>query len=231
MPNYHSTHQRLDPRHVARVEREARLVVQGELAVGDRAPQVGVHHETRAVRTGELVAVDLPAGTAALGFVHRDVGAAQRASRCRAPVDRDADAGPDRHLDAVQLDGRTDGPGSAARRARGHRLVVDAAEAGRRTRRRRAGPRRPPARGRRRRAVRDDDEQLVARVVAERVVDVLEAVQVEEDDGQSALAGEHRLGPLARGPAVVQPRELVPSRCPEHRPAVLHVADHGQRRA
>ena len=67
-------------------------------------------------------------------------------------------------------------------------------------------------------------QQVVAGVVAERVVDVLEAVQVEQDHGEAALAGQHRLGALAGGAPVEQAGELVPPGGPVHRAAVPDVA-------
>jgi hypothetical protein len=58
----------------------------------------------------------------------------------------------------------------------------------------------------------DDAQQLVAGMVAERVVDVLEAVQVDQDDrsGRSSLVAlDGMLRPLAEPLAVGQPGQRV----------------------
>jgi hypothetical protein len=77
-------------------------------------------------------------------------------------------------------------------------------------------------------ALRDDDEQLVAGMVTQRVVDVLEAVEVEEDHREGPLVGEQRLGALAGREPVVQAGELVAPGGTVHRAPLRDVAEAGE---
>ena len=111
----------------------------------------------------------------------------------------DADAGRDVQLAAPPMtNGCARAPRRSARRSASASSRADVARAGRRTRRRRSGPRcrRPRTASRSRSAT--CDQQLVAGGVAEGVVDLLEAVQVEEQDGD--VAGAAR-SVRARAPA------------------------------
>ena len=56
---------------------------------------------------------------------------------------------------------------------------------------------------------RDGDQQLVADVVAERVVDELEAVEVEEQDGDAARPGRARCGAADRLVEAVEEQHAV----------------------
>ena len=105
---------------------------------------------------------------------------------------------------------------SSARRSRAparRRVAVDERS---RTRRRRAGRRCRLARSPRAAARADLEQELVARVVAERVVDLLEPVEVHEHDRRAVAAAfrgaERDLGPVAEHHPVGQVGERVVER-------------------
>ena len=137
----------------------------------------------------------------ALGAVHRDVGVAQQllgAAVVAGARDRDADAGAQRR--PSRSAGRSGALSASRMRCGGvrGRPGCRRPRAARRTRRRRSAPR---CRRRARCASsrrRDLDQQLVAGGVAERVVDRLEVVEVEEDDGQRARPSRPRAGERVR---------------------------------
>jgi hypothetical protein len=167
---------------------------------------------------GELRAVDSD-GVAArrLHRVHRDVGVAQQVGHRRAVAreHRDADAGGDEALLAADEDRLAhDVEDALPPRARQSRSSTPRAAA-RRTRRRRAGPP-PPACGAsasrrlerafhdlvgvahaRAQAARHFHQQLVAGAVAQRVVDDLEAVEVDQQQRGAVVAAGAR-APSAR---------------------------------
>ena len=178
-------HERLDARDAPVGELDDRLVVQRELAAVERAAQLalGARRSARAPRMRASKS-SKPPRPRVLGAVHRRVGVAQQVARRASslPDERDADARRDEEPRSPAT-----WNGAPARRARARR-----ARAGSRRRRR---PRsrigelvaaeardgvagaRPP----RCSAAATSREQLVAGVVAERVVDELEAVEVEEE--------------------------------------------------
>ena len=173
------------------LEPHDRLVVQLELAGVDRALEVRAQLEA-----GEHVGVHrgleqpVAALAVALGGVHRRVGVADQllgACACR-PRRRPRRRGCVRSA-ISRPPART---GAASRSST--RWAASAASwrrrprAGRRTRRRRSGRRCRPRASRRRGAARDRDQHLVADRVPERVVDLLEVVEIEEEDGERAWA-------------------------------------------
>ena len=154
-----------------------------------------------------------------LRLVHRDVGAAQqlvdagRRWRC----DRDAGGRADLEPEAAELDRfgeRRDQVASPRERVRGRPRVRSA---GARTRRRRPGRdigralarRRPDRAGRRvGQPLRDRGQHLVADGLAERVVDLLELVEVQHDEPDQVGVGGARgpFGADCAGPIAGAPR-------------------------
>jgi hypothetical protein len=198
------------------VEQDELVALQGVLEVGfEGEPLHGV------VAHGRL---EQPPAVGALtfGVVHRDVGVAQQvlgelvAGLRLRRADRDADAGPHRQLPALDQDRLGQavqhalGDGDGLRRHRepveqDHELVP--AEPGDQVARADAVEQ----------ALGDHHEQPVAGVVAERVVDRLEAVEVEQEHGEPAggrLAGPGHgpFQPRREHRAVRQPGERVMER-------------------
>ena len=182
-------HERLHADHAARGQRDLGLVVQDELVLVEGPAQLGQQRQALG-RVGvalEVVGLDPRAGL--LGLVHGDVGAAQqrrdvvavqgaqRDADARLEVDRDA-AQLERPLQgAVQAGGHLGHDAAVGDVAQQHGELV-AAQAGEQV----------AAADDRAQAARDLDQQLVAVVVAERVVDLLEAVEVDQQErGRVAL--------------------------------------------
>ena len=200
-------HERLGGDDVAGVEADDRLVLDGELAAVDRAAgarslrpwrcRIAVVHRWLEARPAALAA--------RLGLVHRDVGVAdQLAGAHRLGAARgDADAG----ADATRLAAR-----ERALRERGDDALGDATttSSGPSTPSSRTANSSPPkratvsaARTQRAQPLGDRDQQLVADRVAERVVDGLEVVEVDEQH-RDASAGAWRAPPRpGRGTAAV----------------------------
>jgi hypothetical protein len=132
--------------------------------------------------------VDLVARPHPLGLVHRDVGALEQPERVAGVLGegRDADAGVDVDPDAAHLEGALQRRPQPEARGAGRRLVARrqhdcelvAAQARERVlvtqQRAEAGP--------------DLAQHLVPRVMSERVVELLEAVEVHEQQGELAAA-------------------------------------------
>src|SRR3954447_10098853 len=119
-------------------------------------------------------------GAGALGLVHGDVGALEQAERVGAVLgeERDADAGVDVHADAADAEGALErGAQPQSRRGRA-RLVAGIQDAGElvpaEARERVAWPQRLLQ------ARADLTQDLVPGRVAERVVELLEAVEVDQ---------------------------------------------------
>jgi len=204
-------HERLDADDAARAQLDLRLVVQDELLAVERAREVPEQREARrrvGVARGVVVG---GARAAALGLVHRDV----RALHERVGIRRvrgepgDPDARLDVQRDPVVREGlgdrRADELRGAGRPVRGaareqHGELV-AAEAGDEA----------PVAHRARDARADLRQQPVARRVAQRVVELLEAVEVEQQEGEPA-PGDRLPDPLLEEPAVRQPGERVVQR-------------------
>ncbi len=192
-------HQRFEPHDASGPERHDRLVVHQEIAAVDAAPQVGLELEQGHRALVHVAVEDLVAGLAlGLGAVHRDVGVAQDllgvgvAGRAVGdtdrgghqdivPVDREVHA--QDFLDAV---GHVDGAAGVVHPVDQDRELVAA-----QPRHGVAGAEKvlEPAG--------DAHQQLVADRVAEAVVDVLEAVEVEKEDREVGLGPPLQVGQSA----------------------------------
>ena len=196
-------HQRLHTHHARGGEVDHRLVDDEQLVQAQRAAQVGLHHQRAHHPLVHRVVEQHPAAAAAaLGLVHRGVGIAQHLlgaghaalglSTCQVRAQHQADAGTALHrvvVDGVGLrhlfeqtlrDGA--GRGHVVHTFQHHHELV-AAEArghlGLQARHRIAW-----AQGARQ-APRDLAQQFVAGAMTQRVVDLLEAVEVHEQDGEA----------------------------------------------
>jgi hypothetical protein len=228
-------HERLDAHGAPRLELddgledEAQLVAAGDRA-GERVAQVALEREAGdGGRVHGRLEHRPPPLAARLGLVHRRVGVAEHGGhhvggavgggRVGRAAARDADARPDEGVPPV------DDERGAQRRDRplGHRggvgvLAHVLEEHGELVA---AEPRDGVAAARGAEQARGHlDEQAVAVGVAERVVDRLEAVEVEDEHGDAprvavaAGAGERRGQPLAEAHAVGEPGERVVVRLP-----------------
>ena len=232
-------HERLDAAHLARRDLGLRLVVQDELAAREPVAQLAQQLEPAAAVVVALGQVDLVAGARALGLVHRDVGALEQAERVVRVLreERDADAGVDVHPDPADaeraLQRRPQPQAGGARRGlvtRGeHDGELVAAE-----------PRQRVALAQRHLQPRPDLAQhLVAGVVAERVVELLEAVEVDQQQRDLGVGVLDRLAePREQVPAVPQPGQVVGDRGPlalaqavdDRQAGAGHPGQHGDRR-
>ena len=177
-------HERLDAAHRAGPQLGLRLVVQDELAGLERGAELADEREPLAAVVVAADHVDLVAGAHALGLVHRDVRALQQPHGVAGVrgEQRDADAGVDVDADAADGEGMLERgaqpqPGGARRRLvaglEDDRELV-AAEPGERVV---VAQELLQARA-------DLAQHLVAGVVAERVVELLEAVEVDQEQRQ-----------------------------------------------
>ncbi len=186
------------------------LVVHLQLVAGQSAPQLPHHHQAIGRVAVPLDVVLLDAAPLLLGEVHRDVGVLQQLVEIVAVVRRDghADAGADVDEQPLEDDGRRElgeQPlggllgGLAAGAGQQHGELVTA-EPGN-------GVDLPHGAGQ---PAADEHEQVVPHVVAEGVVDLLEAVEVEQQQGGSRPVLLERLGgALREALAVGQPGERV----------------------
>ena len=180
-----------------------RLIVQRDLAVFDRRAQLAQHAEPahRVVIVDDVVVFEPRA--VPLGRIHRHVGVAQQLARVEAMVGRDGDADVDADFDrdAARVDRRSqalDDPlhelldrGVARHVGENHGKLVAADAADERA-----------ARELRREATRHLAQHLVADVMTERVVDFLEAREVEHQQSH----------PLARVRLTEQSAEIARER-------------------
>ena len=193
-PRVLPAHQRLGPVYVPAVQVDHRLEAQPELAPLQRVPQVGLQlglgHHRPAHRRLELPHAGLAGG---LRRIHRDVGVPQHVPGVAADLLDDADADRDPDRPPGELDRRAErvqqpagGPQSGARGVvlDQHRELVPAEPGDHVVR---------PDRGDQ--PLGQPDQQPVAGLVPERVVDGLEPIQVEQQQGQPAAAAGHPLGP------------------------------------
>ena len=211
-------HERLDGDDAAQVEVDERLVEELELVALERVPQVlleleALHHALAHVAVEELEA----RAAVVLGAVHGDVGVAHdRLGGVAAAVgDRDADRrvdeqGPvvdrDRHRDRVEQPlGDLDRTALAGQALAQHGELVSA-----------HARERVARRDQRLQAPGELGEQLVAALVAERVVDDLEAIDVEHEhgDGAAVARGERErvVDAVDEQDAVRQPGQRVVQR-------------------
>ena len=209
--------ERLAAEQRARAERDDRLVLEEELAVGQRAADVGLEAQALAQR---LLHVRLEHDVAILaggfGVVHRDVGVAQQILGCalgrrerHAHADADLDVGlPDHERHAERFDQLGGGPLDI-------RQPVDAFEqdgelVARQPRHGIGGAHGADQ------PLRHRLQQPIARVVAERVVDVLEVVEVEEHDrhvaARAAGQRERVLDAIAEQVPVGEPGQRIVKR-------------------
>ena len=211
-------HERLEVIRAFVVEIDDRLVVHLELLAFHRRAELGLQPETghhpgvhRGVEHGTRTAA------ARLGVVHRDVGIAQHVLGVRmgAAADRDADAGRHRDLVPVELDRRRD-PRLHPLHDRPDRARFDAMEQHRELVTaepcREIGLTQPGAQ-----PLADRGQEAISHVVTERVVDELEAVEVEEHHGVAQLGrlaglGDGQAQPLQEQLAIGQSRHLVVQR-------------------
>ena len=214
--------------HGARLEVEDRLVDEEQLVAGDRLAQVGLQREPVVRGDVHLVAeLGVAVAAGALGLVERDVGVAQQVAGRLAVAGGDADARGDGHRAAGRAE--VERLAQHGEDARGHQLglALDehdelvAAEAADRVAVAQHAADPPGHRA----------QQLVAHGVAERVVDPLEAVEVDEHRRRLGAvapgAGEHALGPVHDQRAVGQPGQRVVQRLVAQLAGLL--LDHPQR--
>ena len=163
------------------------LEVQDELVVVDRAAQVGDQREVLAVVGVGGAVVERVAAVGALGRVHGDVGVLEQRLGVLAVlgVERDPDARLDLDADVLELEALGDRRAHAGRRVERVLGAADVGEQDGELVAAEAGDRvaRPQRRGQ---ALADRAQQQVAVVVAERVVDLLEAVEVDHQHGDGA---------------------------------------------
>ena len=235
-------HQRLDAPHGAGPDLGLGLVVQHQLAGLQRAVQITDERQPIAAVAVALRQVDLVTGAHPLRLVHRDVGALEQPERGARVmrVDRDADAGVDVDPDAADLEGllqrRAQPQPCRARRRLVARHQDDrelvAPEPGERVvlaqQRAQAGA--------------DLAQHLIARMVAEGVVELLEPVEVDEQQRQLLARlrarGHGRAEPVHEVTAVAEPGQLVGLRLvtalaqplDDGEPGASHPGQHGDDR-
>ena len=201
-----------------------RLVVQGEVAVGDRVAQIQLEPQPIVPGLVHARVEELVAGLApGLGVVHGEVGVAEDLLGRRAARggEGDADAHRDEQLALLEeerpLQLGAEPLGHRGDRARVLHVLEEhgelvAAEPG-------DGVLRPQADGQ---PLAESDEELIARAVSEAVVDDLEAVEIEEEHGEQlasalgarqgegeAIDEERSVGQAGEGVEEGLPRELV----------------------
>ena len=213
-------HQRLDGDDPERVELPDRLVHQAQLVVGDRPPQAVLDPQPVAQAALHRAVEDLEAAAAAgLDALQGGVGALDQIGAGMAEIlDRDPDRG--RQREAVDRrrerlrEALGERGGGALVLALGEHGELVAAEA-----RERLGDveHAVQARG-------DLDQHVVARLVAERVVDGAEAVQADQQDGDARAQRPRQrlLEPLLEEQPVREPGERVVQRLVGH--ALLQAA-------
>ena len=188
-------HERLDAHELAGRQVGDRLVVQRQLVVAQGVAHLAGQLEAIAAVVVALGGVDPVPGAPALGLVHRDVGVAQQGARVLGVLgeDGDADARADVQRDPGERVGAPERRAQPGGRHRGrlgvgvldqHAELV-AAQAGDDVAgaHRRAQPRADAA------------QQLVADVVAERVVELLELVEVDHRAARTAARRRRRPRP------------------------------------
>ena len=203
--------QRLDAGHAAVVEGDERLVDEAQLAVGEGVAQAALELQALQRALAHGVVEDLAARLAhLLGAVHRRVGVAQQRVGIvlAGPAEAHADAGADVAALAVEDQRLAQGLGQAARHPERVALARDAgqqdgelvaAEAGHDV-------------GRTQHAAQplgDAAEQAIAGAVAERVVDDLEVVEVDEQHGDAPAGAQRAAEALHEQLAIGQAGERV----------------------
>ena len=209
-------HERLDAAHGARPQLGLRLVVQDELAGLERGAELADEREPLAAVVVAAGEVDLVAGAHALGLVHRDVGALQQPHASRACSGKSAM--PTLASTWTRMPPTAKERSSAAR-SRSPAVLADASSPGASTTANSSPPSRASVSSSRRSSLQaraDLAQHLVARVVAERVVELLEAVEVDQQQrelgvvlGRGRDRGVQRVDEVA---AVAEAGEVVGAR-------------------
>ena len=211
-------HERLDLGHLAAAQVDGRLEPQLQLAVGDGAAELAEQREPADRRALLGLGVDDEPDAGALRLVHRHIGGLHQAIRVLRVERhrRDADAGADLQVEPVHRQWPFDGlqriPGDPLGRVRigvgdEDRELVAAEPCDQLV-----------AAEFLTQAVRDGFDQPVAVVVAERVVHVLEVVEIHQEQRHGCVADLGRadaaLQPVAQHRPVRQPGERVVQREP-----------------
>ena len=215
--------QRFDACEAARLGRDQRLVMQQQLVPFDGVEQRVLHRQSAARARTHLCAIhDEAVSAARLGLVHRRIGVLEQRLRFGARVRRDADSYGDGDVERLPIDRkrlfqRTQAALGDRHRRGGilkpgkeeHELVAS-----------------PPCEGiafsnARFELGSDELEQRVAHAVSERVVDVLEAVDVDHQHGEHRAlaaglrkpAGEALVEqePVRQRGQMIGPRQLMES--------------------
>ncbi len=229
-------HQRLGADHAAVVERQLWLQVEAQLVAVDGLAQFGDQRQRLCAGGVDRRVVGHRPVAAALGGVHRHLGADQQGVVIVGVLRPAGDADAGAHVDLVLaerqrqvqrlFDAQRDGVGLLRIGAMQQDAEFVAAESSHDV----AVACQRPAQ-----ALGDAHQHLVADAVAQHVVDVLEAVQVQHDDGDRApRAARQHLGAgvadriahrLAEARPVGQSRETVPVGQPQDLRLVLGHAD------
>ena len=212
--------QRLDPDHPHADEVDLRLIVEVELSVREAAAKVVLERPALAQAQVHLFLEEAErAAPFGLRPIERQVRVLQELPRIAAIGEGDADAGPHQDLLAIQIDRLRQERHNATRQRLG-RVQSDL-----------AGPKdgelvaAQPCQGvgapdAALEALRHPTEQKIAGGMAQRVVDVLEAVEVEAQDRRwpvaSPPAGEHALEPVLEQHTVGQSGQRVVAREERH---------------
>ncbi len=213
-------HEALGAAHRALADVDDRLEVDDDLVGGERVADVGQHAQPPHRVLILLGAVDLEIGLRVLGGVHRDVGAPQQSVRVLAVGGeaRHADAGPDLQRELVERERRADAPQQPGQRRVEHGRIVGLLG--------QQDPELVTAEPRDEAALADRldqpraevAQQQVTVVVTERVVDLLEAIEVHQQHAEARLGrsrhGDPLLHRVAEALAVGQAGELVGRRHP-----------------
>ncbi|MNZ61870.1 hypothetical protein D3C78_799730 [compost metagenome] len=182
--------QRLEAAKLAGLRRHLRLVIDFHLVVLQRGLQIGLE----GFLLGQLfLHADLenarPAGADSLGLIKRQVGTLEQFIRIDGAVrNGDADAGANFDLLLTQLVSAADLVDELGGKAAGGVLVQIVGDDGEFVAAQTADHVIIAADGRK--ALRHGLKQRIARIVAERVVHVLEAVEIEEKDGRRSRTAE-----------------------------------------
>jgi hypothetical protein len=205
--------ERLHADHAAAAQRDLGLEVQDEFVVVEGVPQLAQELEALGRVGVARGGVGLDVRSRALGLVHRHVGVAQERRDVLAVVglQRDADRGAELDGDAADVEGE----GEGAVQAGGH--LADGATVGQDGQDRELVPAEAGqdvvAAQQLVQALGDVDEQAVGLLVAHRVVDLLEAVEVDEHEGGeravAARVGQRSGSVLVQLGAIRQPGERV----------------------
>ena len=199
-----------DDRRMVCAERQLRLVLHRQLLGFDRARELAQQADPPELASRSGAAEQLDAAAVALRPVHGDVGGAQQIGRRPTVHRREGDAHAGAHLQRKAVD--VDRSGEAATQVLGHRcrlvVVADVGHQQRELVASQPGDHRT-ARCGAAELLGDPAQQPVADVVTEPVVDLLEAVEVQQDDRAAgrrvAVRAEEPFDVVGERPPVQQP--------------------------